>query len=330
MKKRWIGICLAAAALLCSTYVLGASGEDISGKFPDPAFRQAVERRVGKPITAKACAGVRELDVSERGITSLEGISYFVNLKELDVSENALTSLDVSALAKLEELECDDNLLTGLDLRKNTRLKELECQKNLMKSEDAILTDHAIRKLRFSPQKGEEASPGQGQQEQQGNGTLSVQLTVTEAVLYKDAAAAYRKVNLGAAVTGGEGTLCYRSSNKKVASVNARGTVTAKKKGSCVITAYLKENPQVQAVCAVTVKNPTLTVSAKELTLRVGEKHTLTGTSFPAAKLTFESERKKVAKVSKKGVVTALSPGLAVIEVEANDVEKKVRVQVIP
>ena len=57
---------------------------------------------------------VTELDVSGLGLTSLENLSVFPNLKALNCSGNQLKTLDVSGNPLLESLSCGNNLLTEL------------------------------------------------------------------------------------------------------------------------------------------------------------------------------------------------------------------------
>lgn len=52
-----------------------------------------------------------------------------------------------------------------------------------------------------------------------------------------------------------KGRLKWRSSNKKIASVTAKGKVTAKKTGKVKITVQSVKKPSLKAVCTVTVKN---------------------------------------------------------------------------
>ena len=51
-----------------------------------------------------------------------------------------------------------------------------------------------------------------------------------------------------------KGRLKWRSSNKKIASVTAKGKVTAKKTGKVKITVQSVKKPSLKAVCTVTVK----------------------------------------------------------------------------
>ena len=54
----------------------------------------------------------------------------------------------------------------------------------------------------------------------------------------------------------------WKSSNKKVAAVNSKGVVKAKKAGKATITCTLKKNPKIKATCKVTVKKKKTTASS--------------------------------------------------------------------
>ncbi len=47
-------------------------------------------------LTSEEVQGITEIQVSNQGIASLEGIGTFVNLEKLYCSNNLLTTLDVS------------------------------------------------------------------------------------------------------------------------------------------------------------------------------------------------------------------------------------------
>ena len=78
-----------------------------------------------------------ELNLSNSGLTSLEGLECFINLETLidstfDDAENfaELSSLDVSSFTKLKYLDCAGHNLTSLDVSKNTALTYLSCFSN--------------------------------------------------------------------------------------------------------------------------------------------------------------------------------------------------------
>lgn len=86
--------------------------------------------RDGRISRAEAEA-VTEIDISgtwddfsaRKGVTSLEGIQYFPNLRKLICAANDIAALDLAQNRELEELDCCANSLTQLDLTQNTKLK---------------------------------------------------------------------------------------------------------------------------------------------------------------------------------------------------------------
>lgn len=103
-------------------------------------------------------------------------------------------------------------------------------------------------------------------------------------------------------ISGTSKTVKWSSSNKSVAAVTAKGLVTAKKKGSAVITARSGKN---KYTCKVTVQVPKISTSK---TIVKGDKIRLTvnGTD---QKVTWKSSNTKIATVSKSGVITAKKAG---------------------
>lgn len=88
------------------------------------------------PENLAAIENVRSLDVSEKNLSDLSGIEYFVNLRSLDCQKNQLASLDVSNLTKLTDLTCNDNQLASLDVSSLTELSILYCQYNQLTTLD--------------------------------------------------------------------------------------------------------------------------------------------------------------------------------------------------
>ena len=73
---------------------------------------------------------VTEIDCSESGIASLEGIDIFTNLTSLICSNNKLNSLNVSSLTALTTLICNDNQIDRIDISQNVKLVTLDCSFN--------------------------------------------------------------------------------------------------------------------------------------------------------------------------------------------------------
>lgn len=116
----------------------------------------------------------------------------------------------------------------------------------------------------------------------------------------------------------------WKSSNPKVASMSRNGRVTAKKKGKTTITARIK-GTRAKASSRIIVGMPVrkIKVRGKSVSLKAGAEFTLKTTVSPkrasVKKLTYESSNPKVATVSQKGVIRAVSAGTAKIWVTAAD-----------
>ena len=118
----------------------------------------------------------------------------------------------------------------------------------------------------------------------------------------------------------------FTSSNPKVAAVNkTTGKVTAKAKGSAVITAKCGD---VKVTCKVTVKNPTLTLNKTSASVKVGKTTKITAKAAPSGKVTYKSGNKKIATVSSNGTIKGIKKGTAKITVTCNGVTKTVKVTV--
>lgn len=117
----------------------------------------------------------------------------------------------------------------------------------------------------------------------------------------------------------------YKSSNKKVAAVNSKGVITAKKVGSTVITITSKKNTKKKAKVRVKVvkgKVTSIKLNKTSGTLTVGDTVKLTPTVKVSQggkkNVVWSSSNTKVATVS-KGTVKAVAPGTATITVKAAD-----------
>lgn len=146
-------------------------------------------------------------------------------------------------------------------------------------------------------------------------------LDITEKTLYvkgKDTVTLKADTNLS-------DEIIWTSSNEKVAVVSAKGVVTAKAKGTAVITATCGDYT---ATCTVTVKTPTLKLAKTSASIKVGKKTTIKATATPTGTVKYTSSNKKIATVSSKGVVTGKKKGTAKITVTCNGVSKTFKVTV--
>lgn len=108
-------------------------------------------------------------------------------------------------------------------------------------------------------------------------------------------------------VKGKSGKIKWSSSKKSVATVNSKGLVKAKKKGTAKITAKIGKK---KYTCKVTVQSPKL--SKTKLSMKYGKSYTLklSGTN---QKVKWSSSNGKVAVVSSKGKISTIGNGTAII-----------------
>ena len=125
--------------------------------------------------------------------------------------------------------------------------------------------------------------------------------------------------------------LKYKSSNTSIATVNAKGVVTVKKKGKCKITVTSIYDSQVKGTLSLTVskgkQKAKITLKEKKASIVVGKTTTIKVKSFKGISnknLTFSSSDKKIATVSSKGKVTGKKAGTATITVTSL-INKKVK-----
>lgn len=114
-------------------------------------------------------------------------------------------------------------------------------------------------------------------------------------------------------ITGTSNKVTYKSKKTAIATVTAKGKVTAKKKGSTTIT--VKAGKETLSI-PVTVETPS--ISKKKVTVNKGKSTTLkvNGTSRTVK---WSSNNKTVATVNSKGKVTAKGSGQAIITAKLND-----------
>ena len=121
------------------------------------------------------------------------------------------------------------------------------------------------------------------------------------------------------------GKVTFKSSNKKVATVNSKGVITGKKAGKTVITVKVGKYTK---KLTVTVKKPSFKLVKSSAKLKKGKKTTIRVKAAPVSKVTYKTSNKKVATVNSKGVVTAKKKGTAKITVKCNGITRTFKVTV--
>ncbi|MDY2590511.1 MAG: Ig-like domain-containing protein [Agathobacter sp.] len=111
--------------------------------------------------------------------------------------------------------------------------------------------------------------------------------------------------------------LSYTSSNKKVAFVNSKGVVTAKKAGKAKITIKSTDGSNKKAVVTITVKTASISLNEASAVVALNTTHQLVATVSPNGvlnkKVTWASDNTAVATVDANGLVTGVGIGTATI-----------------
>ena len=118
-----------------------------------------------------------------------------------------------------------------------------------------------------------------------------------------------------------ESVVKYTSDNEKVAVVDENGRVTAKKAGTALITASADGY---QSTCRIVVKKPTFKVAKKMIKVKKGKKARIIIKVRPSTKVVFASANKKIAAVTKKGMLKGMKKGQTKIKVKCYGITKTV------
>ena len=109
--------------------------------FPDSTFRSWLTNSANLSgagadsfLSAEELASIRQINVSDLGISSLEGIELFPALEKLSCMNNRLSALDVSQNKNLTYLQCSFNQISSLDVSGLDKLVALYCENNHMTS----------------------------------------------------------------------------------------------------------------------------------------------------------------------------------------------------
>lgn len=155
-----------------------------------------------------------------------------------------------------------------------------------------------------------------------GEETFLFKVCVVNPYLSEKSKSVYLGQKFSLKVIGGSTTTKWSSSNSKIASVDKKGVVTAKKVGKATVTAVRNG---VSMKCTVTVKTPKFQKTS--LALQRGDKEKLkinggTGT------VKWKSSATSIATVSKSGVVTAKKLGKTTVTAVVNGYTLKCKVAV--
>ena len=115
-----------------------------SSYFPDPAFQAYLKTLPGGEdgkLTLAERDNISGIDVHSEALTDLSGIEFFRYLRALHFNGCSVTSIDLSGNAELTSLDCSNTSLTELDVSHNPNLALLYCWGCAISALD--VSDHA-------------------------------------------------------------------------------------------------------------------------------------------------------------------------------------------
>lgn len=151
-----------------------------------------------------------------------------------------------------------------------------------------------------------------------------VKLSKTKATIGEKESLALKATVSPSTVSSSDKKITWKSSNTKLATVSSKGVVKAKKAGTVKITARADGK---SATCTVTIKKAPTKITVKKASVSLKRKGTykIKYTLKPSGarnKVTYKSNKTKVAKVSSSGVITGVRKGTAKITVKTYNGKK--------
>ena len=134
-----------------------------------------------------------------------------------------------------------------------------------------------------------------------------------------------QSIKLKAIAKGKSHKITFKTSNRKVATVDSKGKIIAKKKGIAIITVSANG---IKKSCKITVKNPMISLM-KSKTIYTQKTYSLNAKIYGySQKATYQSSDKRIATVSKTGKITGKKKGKCIITVKANGITKRCKITV--
>lgn len=152
--------------------------------------------------------------------------------------------------------------------------------------------------------------------------TLKCKVTVSKVYLKKTSLTLTKKKTYTLSLKGTDAKVKWKSTNKKVITVNSQGKVTAKGAGTAYITA--KSGGKTYK-CKITVEAPS--ISKSKVTINKGIEYQLT-INNTSKKISWKSSNTKIATVNKNGIVTPKKKGSATITATVDGIKFTCKVNV--
>jgi Leucine-rich repeat (LRR) protein len=144
MKQTYL-ICLLFVSLFSSAQIINIPDANFKAKLLEASPSNYIAKNLSganfkidsnndNEIQTTEALQVSELNVVFSNISSLLGISDFINIKKIHCDSNQIISLDLQSLLNLEILNCTYNQLTSLNVQGLTNIAKINCGNNQLTS----------------------------------------------------------------------------------------------------------------------------------------------------------------------------------------------------
>lgn len=124
---------------------------------------------------------------------------------------------------------------------------------------------------------------------------------------------------------GVSGNAKFTTSDRRIATVDSRGVVRARKAGNARITVQVGKYKK---VVTVRVRNASLKLARTAATVKRGKTTTIRVSAVPSGKVNYTSSDKRIATVTSRGVVKGIRRGTVTITVKCNGMTARFKVTV--
>lgn len=144
MNKVLSGLVFVLVMMISLPGVASMEQASLEVSFQDEQLEQAIKEILKKDenaaVTQKDMESLTLVDLSRRGIKSIQGLQYASNLKYVDLSDNEIDDITpLKPLTKIRELDIADNQIASIqDLSAMTDLEMLIVNRNQISSIDVI------------------------------------------------------------------------------------------------------------------------------------------------------------------------------------------------
>lgn len=257
-------------------------------------------------------------DETEKKYIAIKNLKITPNNSNITVGEKVLLSVNIDpedATNKTLKWESSDqNIVTVNQTGEVTAISEGTATISV-KSTNNVVAKATVKVKKSNKKPTPTATPN--------SSTSTTEITINQGMTGSFRPGATKQLTASAS------DVTWKSSNTKVATVDANGLVTMNVNGIAIISATTTNGLKALYIVSINKYIPAeLTVPVEKISLTAGNSNQLNAENNTGTKIAYSSSNTRVATVSDDGTVNAHSTGNATITVSSDEIVKKVEVSV--